>query len=164
MLSGQWPLTSLQEHQPCLGGWWECGRWEWGGGGVCQVGGGRNRPTRCDAPCGREQGPWQAGPCWRVHRHSYEFACGFEPYFPFWAPFWREALGSGHGALPGCAALLDPMLQALEQLGAPAHAAPLAWMPFSIVCLCLTKLVLEVLLWEASRGQAMSSAPHPTTR
>ena len=46
----------------------------------------------------------------------------------------------------------------------PAHAAPLAWMPFSIVCLCLTKLELEVLIWEASRGEAMSSAPHPTTR
>ena len=60
---------------------------------------------------------------------------------------------------PGWAALLEPTLQALKELGVPARAAPLTSMHFSIDCLCLTELQLETLLWEASGGQAVSSAP-----
>lgn len=68
--------------------------------------------------------------------------------------------------LPGWAALLEPTLQALKELGVPARAAPLTSMHFSIDCLCLTELQLDTLLWEASGGQAVSSAPppHPKTR
>lgn len=67
--------------------------------------------------------------------------------------------------LPGWAALLEPTLQALKELGVPARAAPLTSMHFSIDCLCLTELQLDTLLWEASGGQAVSSAPppHPKT-
>lgn len=141
MLSGQWSLTSLQEHQPCLGGWWERGRWEWGGGGVKLVGGGIG-PQGVMHPVGGSRAPGKQATAGASIGTAMNLHVALSLTSLSGLPSGERPLGAA--TVPSLA--VQPSLTLCSRCWSnselPTHAAPLAWMPFSIVCLCLTKLEL----------------------